>query len=127
MSKAKQLIFSFAFVMIAFVFHFSINSLLPKHALSFDKIGKIHGFIFFITLIVLFLSIKIHKISPDKVGFGYLGLILVKMTFSIFFLFPHFSIKTIETKIFIINFFAVFFLYLVFEVITLLRLIKTTL
>ncbi|MBV6484306.1 MAG: hypothetical protein KFKLKKLM_00802 [Flavobacteriales bacterium] len=124
MNKARTILNASIVVIAVFLIHYTINSLLQNHSLLPIKLIKIHGFVLSITTIVILLSIKIYNLYSDKVGFGYLGLVLFKMIFSVIFLYPNFATKTNETKILVLNFFAVFFIYLIFEVLVLLRYIS---
>lgn len=123
-NKFKFSIGIVGFVIVVFFLHFLTNRLVSI-SITEKNLIKIHLFIILTTIIVIFLSSKILKNFPDKVGFGYMGLMLFKMIASIFFLFPFFSIKTIETKILVANFFSIYFIYLAVEAIVLLNIIKT--
>lgn len=100
---------------IVFLVQIIFNFLFPAIALNFKDSIKIHGFLFFITLIVITVTNRITDKSSDKTGFVYLGLVLFKMIASIFFLFPYFSLEIAQSKILVVNFFIIFFVYIAFE------------
>lgn len=103
---------------IIFFLQVVFDFIFPLIALNFKDILKIHGFVFFITFIVIFITNQINSNFPDKTGFVYLGFVLFKIVVSSIFLYPYFSLDAFQAKMVVITFFIVFLMYIVFEVIT---------
>lgn len=103
------------FGVIVFSFQLVFNFLFPVIALNFKDIFKIHGFVFFITFIVITITNQITNKFPDKTGFVYLGFVLFKIAVSSFFLYPYFSLEAFQAKMVVLTFFIVFLVYIVFE------------
>lgn len=106
---------------IVFLVQIIFNVLFPAIALNFKDSIKIHGFLFLTTFIVITITNRITDRFPDKTGFVYLGFVLFKMTASVLFLFPYFSLELIQSKMVVINFFVVFFIYIAFEAISIIK------
>lgn len=105
------------FGVIIFSFQLVFNFLFPSIILNFKDVIKIHGFMFFITFIVITITNQITNKFSDKTGFVYLGFVLFKIAVSSFFLYPYFSLEAFQAKRVVITFFIVFLIYIVFEVI----------
>lgn len=74
-----------------------------------------------------FVLFTINKISSDKTGFAFMGLVLLKMAFSIYYLYPFISASPDNIVNLTIYFFVIYFCFLLLEVWFLARLIKSTL
>lgn len=78
-------------------------------------------FLYFITLIVYFLSVFGLRLGDEYSVFSLLGGIVIKMLFSLSFIFYLF-LKTSENhKVLALNFFSIYFLFTLFEVTVILR------
>lgn len=110
-SFIKLLLFSLAIFFLQVIFNFVV----PIYSFELKDIAKIHGFVFLITAIVIIVTNKITDKIPDKTGFVYLGFVLFKMIASVLFLYPYFSLPTSQSKIIVINFFIIFFIYIGYE------------
>lgn len=119
-SNLSILIFSFTL----FIIHFSINEYIT---INIDNtfLIKIHIFIILLTIVVLNTLKIIKNKFPDKVGFGYLAFVLVKMIISILFLFPYIRQKPANLKLIVINFFLIFFIHLFYEAYSTIKKLKT--
>jgi hypothetical protein len=71
---------------------------------------------------LLLLIVKIKK--PDYVGYTFLGLVLIKMIVSFTFLFPTINSEISNKQNIILMFFALYFIYLMFETIISVKLIN---
>lgn len=109
------------FGVVIFIFQILIDYFFPLAILNLKNVVKIHGFVFLITAIVITVTNRITNKSPDKSGFVYLGFVLFKMTLSVFFLYPYFSLELSQAKIIVSNFFIIFFLYIAFEATTIIN------
>lgn len=77
---------------------------------------KIHVFMVAITVLSLALLVMVGKVDHTKIGFTFLALVVLKMMVSFAFLYPYFNDAAIDTNLLVLNFFAVYFLFLVWEV-----------
>lgn len=111
----KSFIKLLLFFVVVFSFQVIVSFIIPFDSFEFKDIAKMHGFVFLITAIVIIVTNKITDKSPDKTGFVYLGFVLFKMIASVLFLYPYFSLPTSQSKIIVINFFIVFFIYIAYE------------
>jgi hypothetical protein len=103
-------------ILVAFGLHMSVM----YSFLSYQNITllvAIHGFLILFLVISNLIVSKVKSIDEKKVGMTFLALTLFKMIFSIGFLLLLFNVIDCERKIIIFNFFAPFFIYLLFEVI----------
>ena len=109
------------FGVVIFILQILIDYFFPLAILKLKNVVKIHGFVFLITAIVITVTNRITNRSPDKTGFVYLGFVVFKMTLSVFFLYPYFSLELSQAKIIVSNFFIIFFVYIAFEAITIIN------
>jgi|LakMenEpi03Aug12_release.lakeMendotaPanAssembly.Ray.scaffolds.fasta_scaffold154555_2 hypothetical protein len=86
----------------------------------------IKSYMFLLVLnIISFLLLLIVKIKkPDYVGYTFLGLVLIKMIVSFTFLFPTINSEISNKQNIILMFFALYFIYLMFETIISVKLIN---
>ncbi len=87
----------------------------------------IKSYMFLVVLnIISFLLLLIVKIKkPDYVGYTFLGLVLIKMIVSFTFLFPTINSEIANKQNIILMFFALYFIYLMFETIISVKLINS--
>ncbi len=103
-------------ILVAFGLHMSVMfSFLSYQNLTL--LLAIHGFLILFLVLGNFILYKVKTIDDKKVGMTFLAITLFKMIFSIVFLLLLFNVFECERKIIIFNFFAPFFIYLLFEVI----------
>lgn len=103
-------------ILVAFGLHMSVMfSFLSYQNLTL--LLSIHGFLILFLVLGNFILYKVKTIDDKKVGMTFLAITLFKMIFSIVFLLLLFNVFECERKIIIFNFFAPFFIYLLFEVI----------
>jgi len=95
--------------------HYLVNTYLLSNPLELDQVLKINFFVTLLTFVVLKTLNVIKTKFPDKVGFGYLTFVLVKMIISVVFLYPFLKEKPANLQLIILSFFSVFFLHLFFE------------
>jgi uncharacterized membrane protein YcgQ (UPF0703/DUF1980 family) len=115
-----------------FIFPFSIVFYFLQSFLAINFIDEplfytewsIHLFIFIATITVYYLVKLIVKIAPDKAGFTFLGLGLLKMFASIIFLFPLINSSYIDKVPTVIYFFITYFVYLLVETVFVTRLLN---
>jgi hypothetical protein len=103
-------------ILVAFGLHMSVMFSFLNYK-NIILLMAIHGFLILFLVVSNFILTKVKSIDEKKVGMTFLALTLFKMIFSIGFLLLLFNIFDCERKIIIFNFFAPFFIYLLFEVI----------
>lgn len=101
---------------IAFAIHFTLLHFFSRYLYAPDLI-LIHPFLLGITIIaVLAIKIIFRKAKFQMHGYAFLISSLVKMFLSLFFLLPVFQNDGLFRKEYIIQFFVIYFIYLMAEV-----------
>jgi len=130
MTKNKLSFFQFLKYLLSFTLvlcmlqYFVIEEFLNKEI--YYSTFVIYGFLFAVTLGVYAILLFVHKSFEDKTGFAFMGLSLFKMFLSILFLIPIILAKgDKETMVLdIFAFFVPYFLFLLFETIFAVRLLR---
>lgn len=91
---------------------------------NISLIGFIHLFLFLLLFVTQFISKKVKIIDPNKVGMAFLAMTLFKMLLSVGLLFLLFSQYTLDQKQIVFHFFIPFFIYLLFEVMLSLKVLR---
>ena len=95
---------------------------------SFNLQNKlIQRFYLFLTLLNLFtfyILLKVNEKKSEYVGYTFLGFVLIKMVVSFVFLYPIIVSNMLEKENYILIFFALYFIYLIFETVSSLFLIN---
>ena len=95
---------------------------------SFNLQNKlIQRFYLFLTLLNLFtfyILLKVNEKKYEYVGYTFLGFVLIKMVVSFVFLYPIIVSNMLEKENYILIFFALYFIYLIFETVSSLFLIN---
>jgi hypothetical protein len=109
---------------IIFLIHFLIIRAFPDK-LETPGILLIHPFLFAITIIVIIaINIILKKTKANIMGYAFMGSSLIKMLALILFLLP-IIIKPVEYRLeYIVQFFMIYFIYLIMEVVYLVCKIK---
>lgn len=112
------------FSIFIFGLHYIINEYILNNPLPYKLVFKINVFVTLLTFVVInTLELIKHKFH-DKVGFGYLAFVLIKMIISVVFLFPFLKEKPTNIKFIILSFFTIFFMHLIFEVYLIIKSLK---
>lgn len=99
-----------------FIFHYFLIRFLPHVFFPF-KILESHLFIYLITLIFMISSkIITGKVRKEIVGYVFLASGLLKMFICVFYLFPIIRSSFDFRKVYIIQFFVIYFIYLFLEI-----------
>ena len=106
----KALVFS----LVLAVIHYFIATQLAV-TLSVEEIFEMHAFIVFLTIVAYGIMVKIGSRDFDKIGFTFAGLVLIKMMVSFAYLYPFLKSPGYEVKEVVLNFFAVYLLFVFFE------------
>jgi len=119
----KKLIPLFSFALVLFGLHLTlILFLLKDQSLSF--ILGTHAFLFFFLFVGNLAMRKVKSIDPKKVGMTFLVITVFKMLFSIVFIFVIKQNSSLTKNEIILNFFGVFFIYLIYEVVAAIKELK---
>ena len=119
----NKLIPLFSFALVLFGLHLTlILFLLKGQNISF--ISGTHAFLFFFLFVGNLAMRKVKSIDPKKVGMTFLAITVFKMLFSIVFIFVIKQNSSLNKNEIILNFFGVFFLYLIYEVFTAIKELK---
>lgn len=121
----KKITFSvLIFSGIIFSLHYVVNKYILPQPIEMNIVLKINFFIALLTFVVLN-SLRVIKMKyPDKVGFGYLAFVLIKMIISVIFLFPFLKGKSNNLKTIVLSFFTIFFIHLFFEAFSVIKSLK---
>lgn len=103
--------------------HFIVANLF-KEIPFFYSTWSIYVFHIIITLLSFLFLLFVHKNFPDKTGFAFMGISLIKMMASVVFLIPLLQSDTIDRIPDVGMFFMPYFLFLLFETIFAVRLIN---
>lgn len=96
--------------------HFLVHRVLPQEAQT-PHVFYGDLFIYFLTAVTLMIVAFLLEKMPKKVGFAFLGMSMVKMIVTTIFLLPEILNKTESTISYVLQFFAVYFSFLVVEAI----------
>lgn len=102
-----------------FVLHFSL-----KNYSFFYSIYTIYLFHIVTTAIVCLILIYLNKIFPEKVGFSFMALSVLKMLVTVLFLVPLIRIDKVQKLPDIIAFFVPYFFFLTFELTFIIKLLN---
>lgn len=125
MNKLKKVItFSVIFLIIAFLINKAIRSHFFNNISFFFSVENIYIFNFFLSFIVVATIVFIHSKFPNKAGYTFLGFSVLKIVFSVIYLYPLID-SNFENKIpDVLNFFLCYFLFLLVESIIVVSLLK---
>lgn len=85
-------------------------------SLPVKEVFKIHVFIVALTILTYAMLVVVGKLDDTKIGFAFAGLVLIKMMVSFAYLYPMLESPVYDVKEVVFNFFAVYLLFLFFEV-----------
>lgn len=109
---------------ILFFIQWTIVGSLDRNYTFYYPVTKIYIFHFLITLIILSVLYLVSKKLPQYIGYTFMGFILFKMIATIVFLIPLIKLEGVSKIPDFISFFAPYFVYLFFEIVVTLKLLK---
>lgn len=115
----KALIFSLLLAGVHYLIGYYTN-LTPK----LSRVIGFHIFISLMTIAVYAIVVAVGRSTYDRAGFAYLGLGLIKMMGGVAFLWPRLQNESVDNQVYVVNFFTLFFIYLVFEAWEVVQLIR---
>ncbi|MBN9285331.1 MULTISPECIES: hypothetical protein [unclassified Flavobacterium] len=104
------------------IFQFGIPS--QTYQAFHYPVYTVYLFFFILSLVLLFILIKINETKPEQLGFVFLVLISIKFALSYIFLLPVLQDNTESTYMEKINFFMIFIAFLAVEVVLASRLLN---
>lgn len=104
------------------VIHFVLNSFALNQELKTENLENSYSVLILFSCFLIFVGLRIRDKHNDKVGFLFLGSILLKMIGSVAFLWPH--LKPVSDKVVISHFFVAFFILLFIEAVVFIGLLK---
>ncbi len=115
--------FSFLAIFI-FAVHFSLLQWLRVYFYVPDVLF-VHPFLFLITLAtIIAVRIILKRTRLNLLGYAYLGVSLIKMFAAVAFLMPKLLNDSMFRKEYVLQFFAIYFVYLIIEVLYLVKQFK---
>lgn len=100
------------------------QTLLPQVLILSPNFTLLIGFLFILTLLAFILSYFGIKKSAELGVFALLGGSVLKMIFALTFVFLLFRNSPENQFVLVLNFFSIYFLFTIFEVIVLLRILR---
>ncbi len=114
-------------ILLTTILYFIQNMVIGSLKDTYDfyySVSKIYIFHFTITFIILSVLYLISKKAPQFIGYTFMGFILFKMIATVVFLIPLIKLEGISKIPDFISFFAPYFVYLFFEIMITLALLK---
>lgn len=105
-----------------FAIHYLINNFLETSL--YYPLWGIYLFLFLAGILIFLALIYIHRYFSDKTGFAFMGLSFFKMLASILFLLPLMLNETEGVFFNLISFFVPYFLFLIFETVSAVKIIN---
>lgn len=121
----KTLLYFTVFSLVLFGAHYYVAESFFEGRFFYD-VWQVYAFLFGGTVIVLLLLQMVHKALPDKTGFAFMGLCLLKVMASVVFFIPLIQADVAAPEADVIGFFIPYFLFLTFEAVSAVRLINAS-
>lgn len=118
------LLYLIALTVILFLIQKAILNSIEDLFTFYYAVWKIYAFHFLVTLSILSVLFLISKKAPNYIGYVFMGFILIKMTAAVIFLIPLIKMEDVSKIPDFISFFAPYFIYLFFEILITLKLLK---
>ncbi len=96
------------------------------HQLAVDELVGAYGYLVGLTLLSFAIVLIAGSKKYERAGFAFLGLALIKLMITFAFLWPKISAKDEGVKPYLFHFFALYFIYLVFEAWQVVKVIQAT-
>ncbi|MGQ2983613.1 hypothetical protein [Flavobacterium sp.] len=120
----KTLVYFTVFALALFGAHYYIANSFFSGKFFYD-VWQVYAFLAVSTIIILLLLQLVHKALPDKTGFAFMGLCLLKVMASVVFFVPLIQADIDAPEADVISFFIPYFLFLTFEAVSAVRLINS--
>ena len=93
-------------------------------SLQNNLIQRFYIFLTLLNLFTFYVLLRVDQKKSEYVGYTFLGFVLIKMVVSFVFLYPIIKANMIDKEKFILIFFALYFIYLIFETVSSMSLIN---
>jgi hypothetical protein len=93
-------------------------------SLQNNLIQRFYMFLTLLNLFTFYVLLRVDQKKSEYVGYTFLGFVLIKMVVSFVFLYPIIKANMIDKEKFILIFFALYFIYLIFETVSSMSLIN---
>jgi hypothetical protein len=93
-------------------------------SLQNNLIQRFYMFLTILNLFTFYVLLRVDQKKSEYVGYTFLGFVLIKMVVSFVFLYPIIKANMIDKEKFILIFFALYFIYLIFETVSSMSLIN---
>ncbi len=93
-------------------------------SLQNNLIQRFYIFLTLLNLFTFYVLLRVDQKKSEYVGYTFLGFVLIKMVVSFVFLYPIIKANMIDKEKFILVFFALYFIYLIFETVSSMSLIN---
>lgn len=93
-------------------------------SLQNNLIQRFYIFLTLLNLFTFYVLLRVDQKKSEFVGYTFLGFVLIKMVVSFVFLYPIIKANMIDKEKFILVFFALYFIYLIFETVSSMSLIN---
>ena len=103
--------------------HYLVYKVIPEQYQP-GGIIEMHIFMLLITVVVHFTMLFLLRKKTEYMGYGFVGASFIKMIICVLFLLPELMNQTETTNSYIFQFFGLYFAYLTFEVIILVKILK---
>lgn len=125
MKKIKKIsLISIFCLALVFSLNLALRHFFLQNIQFFFSIKDVYLFNFFLSLIVVLTVAFIYSKFPDKAGYTFLGFSIVKIVFSVIYLYPLIE-SNLENKIpDVLNFFFCYFIFLLVESVIVVTLLK---
>ncbi len=116
----KSFVSILSFTLVVFGGHMAVMfTFLEEQHIGF-LIG-IHGFLLILLIVASLILKQVRKIDQEKVGMAFLAITIFKMIFAVVFIFVVKNQLELQKMTIVGNFFAAFFMYLIYEVVNALK------
>lgn len=122
----KNILFLFIFGLVLFFLHFILYRFEPE-IIKTKIILAAHPFLFVLTIISIFVMNKIFKkLKINMLGYVFLLCSMLKMALAVVFVFPTIRSDVEDKILFVVQFFIIYFFYLVWEVVIIYKHLKNS-
>lgn len=115
------------YIALTAIFYFVQNiivGVLKDSYTFYYSVFKIYLFHFLVTFIILSFIYLVSRKAPKYIGYTFMGFILFKMAAAVIFLIPLIKMQGVSKIPDFISFFIPYFLFLLFEILVTLQLVK---
>jgi len=110
--------------LIGFLIHFLLLRAFPEKLYA-PGILYVHPFLFIITVVIIIaIDVIFKKVKPNMMGYAFMASSLFKMLIAVLYLLPVITKQVPYKTEYVIQFFMIYFMYLIIEVVYLVHKLK---